>query len=157
LRIALLAADMQEPRDGDFVAYIDKLQSESAERLALHHINVNLAAPSPTTSSKASSHFFESTPATRPQPVDAPAQPTVPAGVRPDIDASVVRALVAAVIGLAFLVGWFGRSGALSFLIGVALLAYALPRLLAAFRMIAHQPSGKAVIGQVFRQKGSKR
>jgi predicted lipid-binding transport protein (Tim44 family) len=148
---------MQEPRDGDFVAYIDALQRESAERLALHHINVDTAAASPSASSKTPSHLFEDAPATRPGAAGAPAPPAESARVRPDIDASVVKALVAGVVGLAFLLGWLGRGGALTFLISVALLAYAMPRLLAAFRAITRQPPSKAVIDQVFGRTGAKR
>ena len=44
---------MQEPQDGDFVAYIEALQRESAARLAKNHINVNLAAAAPAGSAAA--------------------------------------------------------------------------------------------------------
>jgi hypothetical protein len=147
---------MQEPRDGDFVAYIEALQRESAERLAQHHINVNLAAAAPTGASKSASHFFESAAQAKPAP-GAVVDEAVKRVLRPDVDAGLVKALVAGVFGLVFLLAWFGRGGALSFLIGVILLVYAVPRLLAAFRVLAVRTSNKAAVDQVFGRSGTKR
>lgn len=147
---------MQEPRDGDFVAYIETLQRESAERLAQHHINVNLAAAAPTSASKSASHFFESAAEAKPAP-GAGIDQAIERVLRPGVDARFVKALVAGVFGLVFLLAWFGRGGAFSFLIGVVLLVYAVPRLLAALRVIALQPSNKAAVDQVFGRTGTKR
>ena len=133
---------MQEPRDGDFVAYIDALQRESAARLAQQHVNVvDMAFPT-----KGRGTTFEQKPA----PAAAPdAAPGTGGFVRRDRDAKLVKALVAGVIGAAFLLAWLGSGGSFSFIVGVALLAYALPRLLAAFRTQVQPPASKAMIERV--------
>jgi fatty acid desaturase len=139
---------MQEPRDGDFVAYIDALQRESAARLAQQHV----AVIETTAASKATGQFFEE----KPKPAVAPnLQQAVERFVRRDTDASVVKALVAAVAGAAFLLTWLGNGGFASFIIAIALLAYAVPRLLGAFRALAEPRSSKSAVDQVFGRSGT--
>lgn len=134
---------MQEPRDGDFVAYIDALQRESAARLAQQHV----AVIETTAASKTTGQFFEE----KPKPAVVPnLQQAVERFVRRDTDARVVKALVAAVAGAAFLLSWLGNGGFVSFIIALALLAYAVPRLLGAFRALAGQPPDKSAVDQVF-------
>ena len=139
---------MQEPRDGDFVAYIDALQRESAARLAQQHVNVvDVAFPT-----KGRGTAFEEKPA----PAATPdAVPGTGGFVRRDRDAKLAKTLVAGVIGAAFLLTWLGSGGPFSFIVGVALLAYALPRLLAAFRAQVQQPANKTMIERVFGRSGS--
>lgn len=141
---------MQEPRDGDFVAYIDALQRESAARLARQHVSVAEAG--------FSSGPAESVPGDRlSRPPQSPAQ-TAPAGpVRRgrERDARLFKALVAAVIGTASLLSWLGRGGAFSFIVGVVLFAYAVPRLLAVYREQVRAPDSRAAIDHVFGRSGA--
>lgn len=139
---------MLEPRDGDFVAYIDALQRESAARLAQQHVVVTET----TAASKTTGQFFEE----KPRPAVVPnLQQAIGRLVGRDTDAKVVKALVAAVAGAAFLLSWLGKGGFISFIIAAVLLAYAVPRLLAAFRALTEQPDNKAAISQVFGRSGT--
>ena len=137
---------MHEPKDGDFVAYIEALQRESAARLGHQHIATH--APS------AKDQFFpdHKTPDMRKIDVEAAVAHVLSAGG----DRELVKAMVAGVFGLAALLVWMGRGGALSFLIAVALLAYAIPRLIAAFRVITQSGSNRTAIDQVFGKSGKR-
>jgi len=138
---------MQEPKDGDFVAYVEALQRESAARLAQQHVHIiDTAAPS------GSSHFFEDkAKAAKPANLEL----AIDRYVRRDGDSGLVKALVAAVAGVVFVLNGLGNGGAFSFLIAAVLLAYAIPRLLAAFRSIARAPTPHAAIDQVFGRSGT--
>lgn len=141
---------MQEPRDGDFVAYIEALQRESAARLAQQHV----AVIETNADSKRTGQFFEE----KPKPPVVPGlQHAVERFVRRDPDAKVVTALVAGVVGAVFLLTWLGDGGPFAFIVGVALLAYAVPRLLRAFRALSAQPSNKSAIDQVFGRSGTEK
>lgn len=140
---------MLEPKGGDFVAYIDALQRESAARLALQHVNVvDVAFP---TKKAQGSTFGDGT-----GPASAPAAGSIPGRlVRRDRDATIVKAIVAGVIGAVFLLTWLGNGGLFPVIVGIALLAYALPRLLAALRAQGRQSTNKALIDQAFGRSGT--
>jgi len=141
---------MLEPKGGDFVAYIDALQRESAARLALQHVNVvDVAFP---TKKAQGSTFGDGT-----GPASAPAAGSTPGRfVLRDRDATVVKAIVAGVVGTVFLLTWLGNGGLFPLVVGIALLAYALPRLLAALRAARGQQStNKALIDQAFGRSGT--
>jgi predicted ester cyclase len=140
---------MQEPRDGDFVAYIDALQRESAARLAQQHVGVTET----TAASKTTGQFFEekSKPAAGPN-----LQQSVERFVR-DPDARIVKAVVAGVAGGVFLLAWLGDGGPFSFIVAVVLLAYAVPRVLRAFRAVTAQPTNRTTIEQVFGRSGTQK
>lgn len=140
---------MLEPKDGDFVAYIDALQRESAARLALQHVNV-VDVAFPTKKAQGSTFGEKAEPAAPPNAGSVPAH-----SVRRDRDAKVVKAVVAGVIGAVFLLTWLGDGGVFPFIVGIALLAYAIPRLLAAFRAQRQQPTNKALIDQAFGRSGT--
>lgn len=141
---------MLEPRDGDFVAYIEALQRESAARLAQQHVGVTET----TAASKSTGQFFEE----KPKPAVVPnLQQTVERFVRHDTDGKVLKALVAGVIGTVSLLAWLGDGGLFSLIVAVALLAYAVPRLLRAFRGLTRQPSNKSAIDQVFGHSGAQK
>jgi hypothetical protein len=122
--------DYGEPKDGDFIAYIERLQEESAARLQLH-ITLD-------------SHDTSSGPAPVPLPgsTSASAKFAPSAMVAEEIQkrlrapASSLRFIVSgfavAVGGFLVLLGFLFNSGALSILIGIGLLIWALPRLRAA-------------------------
>lgn len=139
---------MQEPRDGDFVAYIEALQRESAARLAQQHVGVTET----TAASKITGQFFDEKPK---PPATASLPQAVERLVRRDTDANVVKALVAGVVGVVLLLTWLGNGGAFPFIFGVALLVYAVPRLLVALRTLKEEPASKAAIDQVFGRSGT--
>jgi hypothetical protein len=122
---------MLEPKDGDFVAYIDALQRESAARLAQHH-GLVVATPHDAKAEAV-------------RPVT-----TIDRAFGKDGQAARVKAVVAAVAGGVFLLNWLGNGGAFSFILAVALLVYAVPRLLAAFRGPPAAVSNKAIVDNVF-------
>ena len=140
---------MLEPKGGDFVAYIDALQRESAARLALQHVNVvDVAFP---TKKAQGSTFGDGT-----GPVSAPAAGPIPGRlVRRDRDATIVKSVVAGVVGAVFLLTWLGNGGLFPLIGGIALLAYALPRLLAALRGQGRQSINRALIDQAFGRSGT--
>lgn len=142
---------MQEPRDGDFVAYIDALQRESAARLAQQHVGVTET----TAASKTTGQFFED----KPKPAVVPnLQNTVERFVRHDTDGKALKALVAGVIGVVSLLTWLGDGGPFSFIVAIALLAYAVPRLVGAFRTRAGPPpSNQSAVDQVFGHSGTRK
>ncbi len=138
---------MLEPRDGDFVAYIEALQRESAARLAQQHVGVIET----TAASKVTGQFFEE----KAKPAVAPnLQQAVDRFVRQDTDGRVVKALVAGVMGAVFLLAWLGNGGLFLLVVAVALLAYAVPRLLGAFRGRSQQPPSQAAVEHVFGRSG---
>jgi hypothetical protein len=140
---------MLEPKGGDFVAYIDALQRESAARLALQHVNVvDVAFP---TKKAQGSTFGDGT-----GPASAPAAGPIPGRlVRRDRDATIVKSVVAGVVGAVFLLTWLGNGGLFPLIIGLALLAYALPRLLAALSGQRRQSVNRALIDQAFGRSGT--
>lgn len=141
---------MLEPRDGDFVAYIEALQRESAARLAQQHVGVTET----TAASKITGQFFEE----KAKPAAVPnLQQAVQRFVRNDTDGNVVKAVVAGVIGAVFLLAWLGDRGPFSFIVAVALLAYAVPRLLRAFRARVAPPSSQSAVDQVFGRSGAQK
>jgi len=140
---------MLEPKGGDFVAYIDALQRESAARLALQHVNVvDVAFP---TKKAQGSTFGDGT-----GPASAPAAGSIPGRFVPrDRDATIVKAVVAGVVGAVFLLTWLGSGGLFPLIVGLALLAYALPRLLAVLRAQGQRSTNKALIDQAFGRSGT--
>ena len=116
---------MQEPKDGDFVAYIETLQRESAARLAQQHIVVDLAF-----GTKGDTTAFQEKAA----PAGAPAAGQPAPFIRRDRDSKLVKAVVSGVVGVALLLAWLANGGVFPLVAGVALLAYALPRLIGALR-----------------------
>lgn len=133
---------MREPRDGDFVAYIEALQQESAARLARSHAGVADPAPG----SRGSEPF----PGDR-RGAGAPVVASAPGAVQAgDADARLMKALVAAVVGVALLLAWIGDGGLVPLLVGAALLAYAVPRLRGVLRMLRSGSSNRGAIEEVF-------
>jgi len=61
---------------------------------------------------------------------------------------------VAGVVGSMFLLTWLGDGGPFSLVAAVALLAYAVPRLVGAFRATAEPPPNKSAVEEVFGRKG---
>lgn len=142
---------MQEPRDGDFVAYIDALQRESAMRLSRQHLNMAEAGfPSGAATAPPDDK-------TLPHAAGTPADTAAHGAVRRgrEQDPTLVKALVAAVIGSVALLSWLRGSGAFSFIVGAVLLAYAVPRLLAVYRKQVRAPDSRAAVEHVFGRSGT--
>ncbi len=134
---------MQEPKDGDFVAYIEALQRESAVRLAQQHVVVH----EPDGAARYASVVFQDN-----KPVSSPTrgERSIEGALRADTSGRLAKALVATVAGALFLLHWLGKGGPLSFIAGVALLAYGAPRLAHGFRALNAPATSKARIEQVF-------
>ncbi len=127
-----------------------RLQRESAARLAQQHVGVTET----TAASKTTGQFFDE----KPKPAVVPnLQQTVERFVRHDTDGKVLKALVAGVIGAVSLLAWLGNGGPLSLIVAIALLAYAVPRLLGAFRTRAGPPSNQSAVDQVFGHSGTQK
>ena len=75
--------------------------------------------------------------------------------MRRDRDAKIVKAIVAGVVGAMFLLTWLGDGGLFPFIVGIALLGYALPRLLTALRAQGQRATNKALIDQAFGRSGT--
>lgn len=136
---------MNEPRDGDFVAYIEALQRESAARL-LRQTPAAAAAAMGDHAGEPIKGRAAGTPAA-PAPGESPP--------RSDADARLMKALVAAVVGIALLLVWLGEGGIVPLVIGVALLGYGLPRLRGAIRTPKGRPANRAAVEQVFGRSAS--
>jgi hypothetical protein len=132
---------MQEPKDGDFVAYIEALQRESAARLARER-GVGAAAFSPAA------------PAAQPERVPVATTAPAPARIAPRLyrrdRAKLIKPLFAVFVGAAFLLSWLGDGGPFAFIIGIGLLAWAIPRVIAAVNAAHAAPPSKAVVDHVF-------
>jgi len=144
---------MLEPRDGDFVAYIDALQRESAARLARQHVNI--ADPAFPHGVAASGHDGSSLPHPAASPTGTAPASAVRRARAPD--AKVFRALVAAAVGAVSFLSWLRGSGTFALILGAALLVYAAPRLRAAYRERARAPTpdAAAAIDHVFGRSGT--
>lgn len=134
---------MQEPRNGDFVAYIETLQRESAARLARPHGPVLDGGEQ----GGRAGHFFEQKgePA-KPVAIEQAPKPLT----RRDADAKAVKAIVAGVVGAVVLMTALGSGSPFAFALAAILLLFAVPRLLAVFKGRAQPPANRAAVEQVF-------
>jgi hypothetical protein len=130
---------MKEPTDGDFVAYLEELQRESAERLAKQQG----AAPVNT----AGEPMF---PGGDKRAQRVSARTLVDRFLRNDGDAMLVRPLAASVAGTVALLVWLGRGGLFWFVIALIALLYGLPRVIRALRAFDGRPSNRTAVNQVF-------
>jgi hypothetical protein len=140
---------MNEPKDGDFVAYLEALQRESAARLGQQHISTQAAPAQPA----AKDHLFES----RKLDPRHEAQAVLERFLRRDGDALLVKPLVAAVVGITALLVWLERGGMFWLLVALVTLWYGIPRLVRAFRAFDLPKPNRAAIDQVFGKPGDKR
>jgi hypothetical protein len=145
--------DTHEPKDGDFIAYIEQLQRESAARLlgSTHHLVTQLEKTPPAGADKAD-HFFAG---------------RKPADLRSAAQLQATLAQVAAVpslvglfasalpilIGALFTVYWLVASASfLPLLIGIALIIWGARQFERARRRISQQPGkqAQALVSKVF-------
>jgi hypothetical protein len=137
---------MKEPTDGDFVAYLEELQRESAERLAKQQ--------GATPASTAGASMF---PEANKRADEVSARALIDRFLRNDGDARLVRPLAASVAGTVALLVWLGRGGLFWFVIALIALLYGLPRVIAALRGFDGRPSKRATVDSVFGKSAGKR
>jgi hypothetical protein len=138
---------MNEPKDGDFVAYLEALQRESAARLGQHP-----SAHAPLADATDDSFGRSAKPDQR-----ADLEAIVQRFLRHDGDALLVRPLVAAVVGIVTMLVWLGNGGLFWLLVGLGALIYGIPRLSRALRAFNAPRSNRAAIDQVFSKPVSKK
>jgi hypothetical protein len=119
----------QEPPDGDFVAYLEAIERRQLEALRVQHM---LPSPGATMAGSAEEPDAEH-PARSRAEADAPrgrqqSKTSGTAASTAGLPAGIVVALIAGTVLL--LSGLFGEGGPFLFMIGVALLVYAVRRLL---------------------------
>lgn len=144
----------QEPPNGDFVAYIEALQRESAARI---HVKsqipmVDTAAPGhgPTSPSSSASHNASEPVLNRQQAEELLARLT-----RSGRPPRAAQAVIALVVGLVLLFFWFvGDGGVVPLLIGIGFVAWSVSRLRSVGRQ-AVEPGrqARAQIAQLFGKK----
>lgn len=130
---------MKEPTDGDFVAYLEELQRESAARL----IKQQGAAPADAAREPVFSEGNKRAP-------ELPARALIDRFLRNDGDALLVRPLAASLVGITALLVWLASGGWFWFVIALVALLYGLPRVVRALRAFGGRPSNRAAIDQVF-------
>jgi hypothetical protein len=142
---------MDEPKDGDFVAYIERLQQESQARLLQGGL---IANPSPGPHAGGSGHLFES--GGEPRPVSRSEAEALLA--RLATSASFGRVLSAALPvatgALVLLYAIVAANSVFPFIIGVALLAYGVPRLRRTFSATPkpERDQARALVTEVFKR-----
>lgn len=144
----------QEPPDGDFVAYIEALQRESAARI---HLNSQI----PMVDTAASGHGPASTRSTASRDASEPVLNRQQAeellarlthsGRRPQA----AQAVIALVVGLVLLFFWFvADGGVVPLLIGLGFVAWSVSRLRSLGRQAAEPGrQARAQIAQLFGKK----
>ena len=125
--------DTHEPKDGDFIAYIEQLQKESAARLLGAHHAVNQLEKSPAKgAAKADSHFFAGR-----KPADLRSAAELQAALSRVATPIAVGQLIVAALPLAIgaLLGLYWLligSGPVLFLLAVGLIVWGVKRVLQA-------------------------
>lgn len=134
--------DTHEPKDGDFIAYIEQLQKESAARLlaSTHHLVTQLEKTPATGANKADHFFAGRKPADLRSAAQLQATLTQVAAVP-----SLVGLFVSAVpilIGMLLILYWLvGSASFLPLFIGFALIIWGVRLFERARRRISQQPS----------------
>ncbi len=144
----------QEPPDGDFVAYIEALQRESAARI---HVNsripmVDTAAPGHGPASTRSTPSRDaSEPVLNRQQAEELLARLTHSGRRPQAS----QAVIALVVGLVLLFFWFvADGGVVPLLIGLGFVAWSVSRLRSLGRQAAEPGrQARAQIAQLFGKK----
>ncbi len=152
--------DTQEPKDGDFIAYIEQLQRESAARLlaSTQHLVTQLDKAPASGATKAADHFFAGR---KPADLRSAAQMqatlaqvvAVPSLI--GLFASALPILIGALLALYWLVA---SASFLPLLIGIVLIVWGARQFERARRRISQQPSKQtqALVSKVFTAPPSK-
>lgn len=146
----------QEPRNGDFVAYIEQLQKESAARM-----NAKSDVAMVETRSQSANPHSAATDSSRAAKADPRTAPVLDRKQAEELLARLARARapgevapsIGLIVGIFLLLAWFASdAGGLPLVVGLALTAWAISRLrrLRQGRRDAPSPDGRALIAQVF-------
>ncbi len=149
----------QEPRNGDFVAYIEQLQKESAVRM-----NAKSDVAMVDTRAQSANAHSAGPESRRVATADAPGTPVLDRQQAEELVARLSRARVPGevaasiglIVGIFMLLVWFASdAGGLPFLVGLALTVWALSRLRRRRQQRRGAPAadGRALIAQVFGNK----
>ena len=143
--------DTHEPKDGDFIAYIEQLQKESAARLlgSNHHLITQLDKKSPT-AGKSESHFFAGR-----KPADLRSAGELRASVA-QVAAQVSPSQVFAsaifiATGVVLALYWLIASTSMApLVIGTALIFWGVRRFSRALKKLSPQQGNQALVSKVF-------
>ena len=153
--------DTQEPKDGDFVAYIEQLQKESAARLlgSGHHVITQLEKKPAVTANKDGSHFFAGR-----KPADlrsaAQLQATLAQSAAVPSSGHVLSAAVPVVIGALIALYWlFASTTIVVLIVAVLLIAWGVRRFQRLIRQFAprENPALKTQVASVFTPVAAKK
>ena len=144
--------DTHEPKDGDFIAYIEQLQKESAARLlgSNHHLITQLDKKSPTAAGKSDGHFFAGR-----KPADLRSAGELRASVA-QVAAQVSPSQVFAsailiAIGVVLALYWLIASTSIApLVIGTALIFWGVRRFSRALKKLSPQQGNQALVSKVF-------
>ena len=131
--------DTHEPKDGDFVAYIEQLQKESAARLlgTGHHVITQLEKKPGSNANKDGSHFFAGR-----KPADLRSAAQLHATLSeiaavPSLQ-NIFTAAIPILIGAAFALYWLiASTGFVPLIIGIALIFWGARRFQRALRLLS--------------------
>ena len=143
--------DTHEPKDGDFIAYIEQLQKESAARLlgSNHHLITQLDKKSPT-AGKGDGHFFAGR---KPADLRSAGQlrasvAQVAAQVSPSqVFASAILIATGVVLALYWL---FASTSIAPLVIGTVLIFWGVRRFSRALKKLLPQQGNQALVSKVF-------
>jgi len=143
--------DTHEPKDGDFIAYIEQLQKESAARLlgSTHHLVTQLGK-TPATGPNKADHFFagrkpadlRSAGELRATVAQVAAQPSPG-----QVFASAILIATGVVLALYWLIA---STGIAPLVIGTALIFWGLRRFSRALKKLSPQQGNQALVSKVF-------
>lgn len=146
--------DTQEPKDGDFVAYIEQLQKESAARLlgGGQHVITQLEKKPAANANKDGSHFFAGR-----KPADlrsaAQLQATLSKIAAVPSASHVLSAAVPILIGAFIALYWlFASTSIVALIIAIALIAWGVRRFQRLIRQFSprENPALKTQVASVF-------
>ncbi len=146
--------DTHEPKDGDFIAYIEQLQKESAARLlGSGHPLINQLESSPAKgANKAGSHFFAGR-----KPADLRSAAQLQASLAPVVARAslgrLLSSLLSIAIGVLLALYWLIASASVATLVvGIAFIFWGVQRIRRAMRQFSPQQSKQtqALVSKVF-------
>ncbi|MGH6609830.1 MAG: hypothetical protein ACRECQ_06215 [Burkholderiaceae bacterium] len=143
--------ETQEPKDGDFVAYVEQLQKESAARVLGAHHSVNQLDKTATGASKPDSHFFAGRKPADFRPASASREALTQ--IATASASRLLSATIAIVIGVLLAFYWLFASASIVLLaVGIALVFWGIQRVKRAVQRISPQQrqQAQAAVSKVF-------
>lgn len=144
--------DTHEPKDGDFIAYIEQLQKESAARLlgSNHHLITQLDKKSPAAAAKGDGHFFAGR-----KPADLRSAGELRASaaqaVRQPSPGQVFTSAILIATGVVLALYWLIASTSIApLVIGTALMFWGVRRFISALKKLSPQQGNQALVSKVF-------